>query len=323
MGIFTKEIWLEFSTSKIKIIRQGKLSIKERAIIAIDDNQKVLAVGNSVDEKIHKKTITPINGGIVEDFQAFEYLLRDLIKKTLKNESKFFTPSLISHCIIPDTCTEVEKRGILDSLEHVNSKEVILINSSFALSKGIELDKNDTYMIIDAGEEKISFSIIAKDNIKISSKLNFGSKKIKELIRFTIKDHYEVKCELSTVEDILHNYIAYDDKPNLTKHSVTGKDNYGARKTVEIDISLLNNVVRDYLNIISYEVEILVDRYNNMFSERLNYIVITGGLAKLRGLKNGLEKETNYTVIDKSDSDYILKGLIKMNNNFMKNLNFE
>ena len=89
MGLFSffnKELAIDLGTANTVIIYNDKVVVDEPSIIAIQrDDQKVMAVGKRammMHGKTHEniKTIRPLRDGVIADFQAAEYMLRDMIK---------------------------------------------------------------------------------------------------------------------------------------------------------------------------------------------------------------------------------------------------
>ena len=68
---------------------------------------------------------------------------------------RFFSHMKMVICI-PSGITEVEKRAVFDSADHVDSKETYLIHEPMAAALGIGLDVEEPIgnMVIDIGEEQ-------------------------------------------------------------------------------------------------------------------------------------------------------------------------
>ena len=89
MGLFSffnKELAIDLGTANTIIIYNDKVVVDEPSIVAIErDTQKIMAVGKRammMHGKTHEniKTIRPLRDGVIADFQAAEYMLRDMIK---------------------------------------------------------------------------------------------------------------------------------------------------------------------------------------------------------------------------------------------------
>ena len=118
-------------------------------------------------EKTHEeiKTIRPLKDGVIADFQAAESLIEGLINM-IGSRRKFFTHLKMVICI-PSGITEVEKRAVFDSADHVDSKETYLIHEPMAAALGIGLDVEEPEgnMIIDIGGGTTEIAVIALSGI--------------------------------------------------------------------------------------------------------------------------------------------------------------
>ena len=88
MGLFsfTQELAIDLGTANTIIIKNGKVIVDEPSVVALDKRtDKLIAVGE-VARQMHGKThpnittIRPLRDGVIADFQAAEYMLREMIK---------------------------------------------------------------------------------------------------------------------------------------------------------------------------------------------------------------------------------------------------
>jgi|TARA_B110000483_G_C18146877_1_gene523834 rod shape-determining protein MreB and related proteins len=175
MGLFdffTQEIAIDLGTANTLIIHNDKVVVDEPSIVAIDrTTRKVIAVGKRAMQmhgKTHEniKTNRPLKDGVIADFQAAEYMIREMIKM-INPKKRWFTPSLKMVICIPSGITEVEKRAVRDSAEHAGAKEVYLIREPMAAAIGIGIDVDEPMgnMIIDIGGGTSEIAVIALGGI--------------------------------------------------------------------------------------------------------------------------------------------------------------
>jgi rod shape-determining protein MreB and related proteins len=175
MGLFsflTKEIAVDLGTANTIIIHNDKVVVNEPSIVAIDRaTQKIIAVGKQammMHGKTHEniKTIRPLRDGVIADFQAAEFMIRELIKMT-SPKKPLFPPSLRMVIGIPSGITEVEERAVRDSAEQAGAKEVRLIHEPMAAAIGIGLDVLEPFgnMVVDIGGGTSEIAVIALGGI--------------------------------------------------------------------------------------------------------------------------------------------------------------
>jgi rod shape-determining protein MreB len=319
MGLLTKRLSFEFCTTAIKIVKDGKLVLSERTLIAFDDNGKAIATGDSVDTKNHENVVVPIKGGIITDFNAFEMLLRSLIKKVLgKSGGGVFTPTLKTCCLIPDYSTEVEIRAVRDAMEHAGSREVFMVFSSHAIMESLRLQNADSLLLIDSGAGKISFSVLFDKWIHVPTKLDFGADKLKQLIYSHIHKKYGFSCNEDALSNILHNYMTFQGKPKTDSVRISGYGDNNQITSVEIDLKILNNLIIPYFKLVLNEIQLIKDSFKSIMKKPINQIMITGGLSKMNGFEKGIADSSGISITNKSDSSYSTQGLIKLDKDFEK-----
>lgn len=170
-SLFTQELAVDLGTANTLIIEDGKVVVDEPSIVAINRKTgETIAVGNKamqMHEKTHEniKTIRPLKDGVIADFQAAEALIQGLINM-IGTKRRFFTHLKMVICI-PSGITEVEKRAVFDSADHVDSKETYLIHEPMAAALGIGLDVEEPVgnMIIDIGGGTTEIAVIALSGI--------------------------------------------------------------------------------------------------------------------------------------------------------------
>nr|WP_319570394.1 rod shape-determining protein [uncultured Draconibacterium sp.] len=318
MRFLTKILSFDVTSSKIKIVRDGKVVLSEKTQLSIDENGRVIAFGDDVTKQDKGTIISPIRGGLITDFNAFEQLLRSLIKKVL-NKNGAFTPSLKAFCTIPDYASEVDMRAIRDSFEHAGAREVYMIFSSHCINQSAVTEKNDSFLIIDSGADKVSFSIMANDKIHASIKLDFGAEKLKRVLWSKLKSQFGLDCKMEVIEELLHNYVTFNGSPKRDKMTITATNENDLQSTQEIDLVYLNNCLTAYFEIIKNEIQMILQDITKFEIESLKFILLTGKLSQLNGFDSTLNQMTNLPIKNKSNEDYALKGLIQLAPSFESN----
>jgi rod shape-determining protein MreB len=175
MGLFsflTKEIAIDLGTANTIVIANEKVVVDEPSIVAIDrTTNKIIAVGKKammMHGKTHDniKTIRPLRDGVIADFKAAEYMIREMIKMA-ENKRHLFPPALKMVVCIPSGITEVEERAVRDSAQQAGAKEVRLIHEPMAAAIGIGLDVLEPQgnMVIDVGGGTSEIAVIALGGI--------------------------------------------------------------------------------------------------------------------------------------------------------------
>jgi len=160
MGLFslTQELAIDLGTANTLIVYNDEVVVDEPSVVAVNvQTGQLNALGREAQPYIGRtnpnlRTIRPLKGGVIADFNATELMLRGMIRK-IKTRSSLFSPSLKMVICIPSGSTNVEIRAVRDSAEHAGGREVAMIYEPMAaaLGAGIDVEAPEGNMIIDIG----------------------------------------------------------------------------------------------------------------------------------------------------------------------------
>ena len=195
-NFFTQELAIDLGTANTLIIQDGKIVVDEPSIVAIDKvTKETIAVGHramQMHEKTHKniETIRPLKDGVIADFQAAESMIQGMIQM-IEQKRRFFSHLKMVICI-PSGITEVEKRAVFDSADHVDSKETFLIHEPMAAALGIGLDVEEPVgnMIIDIGGGTTEIAVIALSGIVADNSIRTaGDEFTDDIVDYMKREH--------------------------------------------------------------------------------------------------------------------------------------
>jgi len=310
MGLFSffkQELAVDLGTANTLIIQNGEIVVNQPSIVAINrQTNEVLAVGEKamqMHEKTHTNLVTvrPLKDGVIADFQAAESLIQGLIG--MINEKRRFFSHLKMVICIPSGITEVEKRAVFDSADHVDSKETYLIHEPMAaaLGIGIDVEAPQGNMIIDIGGGTTEIAVIALSGIVTDQSIRTaGDEFTNDIIDFMKRKHNLLIGERTAenlkirVGSALENLF---DAPEPV--GVNGRDLLtGIPKQVMTDYQEVAEALdKSIAKIEEAVLKALEDTPPELASDIYrNGIYLTGGGALLRGLDERLAKKTKLNV---------------------------
>lgn len=334
MGFFdfmTEDIAIDLGTANTLIIHNDRVVVDSPSIVAIDRlTNKVIAVGREASQmqgKTHEniKTIRPLKDGVIADFQASEYMIRELIKSIPGVKKKLFTPSLRMVICIPSGITEVEKRAVRDSAEHVNAKEIYMIQEPMAAAIGIGIDVTQPKgnMIIDIGGGTTEIAIIALGGIVSDKSIKVAGDIFTNDISYYMRTQHNLYVGERTAESMkltVGSAIAdLEDPPEPM--NVQGRDLLTGKpkqvtighkemaKALDKSILRVEDAVMEALS--ATPPELSADIYKTG-------IYLAGGGSMLRGLDRRIAKKTELPVFIAEDP---LRTVVKGTGIALKNLN--
>jgi rod shape-determining protein MreB len=306
-GFFKHELAIDLGTANTLIIQDGKVVVDEPSIVAVDRRTgNTIAVGKKamqMHEKTHEdiKTIRPLKDGVIADFQAAENMIEGFINMIGKKRH-FFSQMKMVICI-PSGITEVEKRAVFDSADHVNSKETYLIHEPMAAALGIGLDVEEPIgnMIIDIGGGTTEIAVIALSGIVCDQSIRIAGDEFTSDIMSYMKRQHNILIGERTAEQIkIHVGSALetlDDPPE--DYPVNGRDLMtGIPKQIKISY----NEVAHALDKSISKIEDAILKALEMTPPELasdiykTGLYLTGGGALLRGLDKRIGQRTKLPI---------------------------
>ena len=319
-SFFTQEIAIDLGTANTLIIQNDQIVLDEPSIVAINrQTNETIAVGHramQMHEKTHEniKTVRPLKDGVIADFQAAESMIKGMINM-VGEKRRFFTHLKMVICI-PSGITEVEKRAVFDSADHVDSKETYLIHEPMAAALGIGLDVEEPIgnMIIDIGGGTTEIAVIALSGIVTDQSIRTAGDEFTKDIMDYMKRKHNILIGERTAEQIkIHvgsAMMELDDPPE--KFAVNGRDlltgipkqvftNYKeTAEALDKSISKIEEAILKALE--DTPPELASDIYKTG-------LYLTGGGALLRGLAKRISNKTKLsTHIPEEPLKAVVKG---------------
>ncbi len=306
-NFFTQELAIDLGTANTLISQDGEIVVDEPSIVAIDRRTgQTLAVGSmamQMHEKTHEniRTIRPLKDGVIADFQAAESMIEGLIRMT-GVKRRFFTHLKMVICI-PSGITEVEKRAVFESADHVDSKETYLIYEPMAAALGIGLDVQEPVgkMIIDIGGGTTEIAVISLSGIICDQSIRIAGDEFTSDIVTYMKAQHNLAIGERTAEQIKINVGAC--LPKLANppapFSVNGRDlvtGIPRQVTVTYDevAGAIDESVKKIEDAVLRALEVTPPELaSDIF---INGLYLTGGGALLRGLDKRISAITKLAV---------------------------
>ncbi len=306
-SFFSQELAIDLGTANTLVMSDGKVVVDEPSIVAIDRrNGEVIAIGMramQMHEKTHEyiKTIRPLKDGVIADFQAAESMIEGLINM-IGSRRRFFSHLKMVICI-PSGITEVEKRAVFDSADHVDSKETYLIHEPMAAALGIGLEVEEPVgnIIIDIGGGTTEIAVIALSGIVCDQSIRTAGDEFTADIVDYMKRAHNILIGERTAEQIKINVgsALHELESPPPDYPVNGRD-------------LMTGIPKQ-ITITYHEVAQAIDKSINKVEEALmkalettppelaadiykTGVYLTGGGALLRGLDKRLSQKTKLPV---------------------------
>jgi rod shape-determining protein MreB len=307
MGMFSflkKEIAVDLGTANTIIIENDKIVVDEPSIVAIGENNKLIALGTKAQQmhgKTHEgiKTIRPLRDGVIADFMAAELMIREMIKMGT-SKSRLFTPSIKMVICIPSGSTEVEIRAVRDSAEHAGARDVYMIYEPMAaaLGIGIDVEAPSGNMVVDIGGGTTEIAVISLGGIVSNQSIRIAGDDFTQDIVDYMRHQHNIKVGERTAENIkIQVGAAMADIDDIPEKYIVRGPHQMTSLPIEIPIShdeiahcLDKSILKLEIAIINVLEKTPPELYADIHEKG---VWLAGGGALLRGLDKRLTEKTN------------------------------
>ncbi|MEQ6389150.1 rod-share determining protein MreBH [Bacillaceae bacterium S4-13-58] len=296
------EIGIDLGTANILIYSKTKgIILNEPSVVAIDaDTKEVVAIGKEAKEMIGKTPkniipIRPMRDGVIADFDITAQMLKHMLKKVSKTLGMSMRKPTVVVCI-PSGATSVERRAIHDAVKSYGAKFVHLIEEpvAAAIGAGLPVEEPIANVIVDIGGGTSEVAIISFGGVVTCRSVRVaGDKMDMEIIQY-VRKTYNILIGERTAEqvkmEIGHAPIEHEE----LEMDVRGRDLMtGLPKTITLTSTEIQSALREILEQILDTVRATLEDCPPELSGDIvdNGVVLTGGGALLKGMREWLSKE--------------------------------
>ncbi len=304
LGLFTSHMAMDLGTANTLIYLKGEgIVLNEPSVVAVDNSAgRVIAVGRQAKEYIGRtppniSAVRPLKDGVIADFDVARAMIKYFLERVRK-EKKVSRPKMVVG--VPSGITQVEKKAVIDACLQVGIRSIYLIEEPMAAAIGsdmpIELPRGN--MIVDIGGGTTEVAIISLSAIAYSESLRVAGDELDESIVRYLQRKHQLSIGLIAAEklkiDHASLYPTSDEEIN-----VVGKDILtGAPRSIKISKREIAEAIEEPVSAIIDAIRRALEKLPPEFVSDLNEsgMVLTGGGALLKGLKERIEFETGITV---------------------------
>jgi len=307
-GWLSNDLAIDLGTANTLVyVRGNGIVVDEPSVVAVRRNgrgaNKVLAVGQEAKMMLgrtpgHIEAIRPMKDGVIADFEVAEAMLRYFIKKA-NSRRTLIRPRVI--VCVPSGITQVEKRAVRESAESAGAREVFLIEEPMAaaIGAGLPITEPTSNMVVDIGGGTTEVAVISLAGIVYSKSVRVGGDKMDEAILQYIKSKYNLLIGERSAE-LIKTTVGNAYRDEKAEHmQIKGRDlATGIPKIIGIDSDEVREAIIEQIKTVVETVKSALEQTPPELAADIvdNGIVLTGGVALLKGLDSLLREETGLPI---------------------------
>ena len=320
--LFQNICGVDLGTDTIKLRdKSGKKFMNSKNMIAIRNQNQVLAIGDAAYEMYEKNPVNvevscPMVNGVIASATNMELVLSHTLKKFT-----CFTQTRSGICLaVPTNVTPVEQRAFFNVLSgHINASKVRLVDKGIAdaISIGLPVLSPQGHMVVNIGADTTEISVIFGGNVILGQTLKIGGKKLDEDIRTMIRRKFNIHIGQRTAEQLKNNLAFMINGPRLERkifgiHTLSGLPKYDVIPSLAVSVAIVDTIDQIVENIRS-----VYDRTPPQIMKDIAQegIFLTGGVSMLLNLPIYIQKETGLPIYHIQDpKNSTLRDLIEIIN---------
>lgn len=316
---------IDLGNTNTLLSNESAILVSEPSYIVFDkQNSEIKAVGTAaydIFEKNHEylRPVKPLRWGVISDYESASAMIREMVNRTFSRSRRLMGfRNIISG--VPYATTEVERRALRDALGQFDARQTRLIFEPLAaaIGMGLNVQEPSGKMIIDIGGGITEIVVISLSGIAAFNSLKVAGDSMTEDIQDYFRRHHHLAIGLKTSERIKMQLGSVleelEEEPEPV--FVTGRDmKEGIPSQILTNHRELYRILDPAFSSIEEAIvstletcppELSADLY-------LSGIHVTGGGAKLRGVKERFERNLGLPVhIDPAPLLSVSKGISKV-----------
>ncbi len=321
-------VGVDLGTSNLLIYVEGRGTVfNEPSIIAIDKaTKKVVSVGYEAAGlvgKVHDKVevIKPLNGGVISDID----MIKEILLFTFNNifMSKMDSINRLLICI-PSEITDTEKAAIMQLGKELGIENTFIDEEikAAALGGGIDIYNPSGQLVVDIGGGTTDFGVLSLGEVVHSKSIKVAGDYFDKQIINHLKEKHKLEIGLQTGEKIkialasLTGDLPVDEEGNVLTYSAMGRDLVsGLPQQVTVNAKEIRKILLTCFESIKATLISTLESTPPELAGDLveNGIQVTGGGAKIKGVKKYLEDVTGVSIqVSKAPLTAVINGTKKL-----------
>lgn len=299
-GNWTPKVGIDLGTTNILVFIPGQgIVLNEPSVVAVSDDNKVLAVGSEAKLMIGRtpesiRAYRPMKNGVIADYRVTEAMLRYFLRKSMSRYHLLRPDIMVS---VPAGVTSTERRAVVEAAMKAGAKNAFVVKEPIlaAIGAGVPIYEPQGHMIVDIGGGTIDVAVISLGGIVAANSVKCAGNKIDTSIIDYVKKSRNLSIGEKTAEEIKITIGSALPLEEELAMDIKGRDVLsGLPRTTEVKS---NEIVRAISRELREMVKAIKDVFQNTPPELAadiidGGIIMTGGTSQLRNFPELIRRRT-------------------------------
>ena len=313
MGLIKRDVAIDLGGSMVRIFVRGEgLIVSEPNLVAVRHGGRkdgeIVAVGSAASQMLGRtpadvRVVSPVEGGVIRDFQCMEALLRFLAPRRRLFDQFRRARAVVA---VPLDRSPVETRAVVETVMQAGAREVRLVPKTIAAAVGLDLpvDRPTGHFVLDLGGGTTEIGVISSSGVVVQRSLRTGGAGLNDAIRSYIKRKCNLLIGDQTAERLKIQMGSAYPTDDMCSAEVCGRDLIGGvPKTIQLNSEELREALEEPVEAIVESVRETLERTPPEVASDLyeRGIMMVGGGSLLANLDFRLGEATGLPCIRAED----------------------
>ncbi len=303
--MFATDLAIDLGTANTCVFARGKgVVVNEPSVVALNARTAAPeAVGVEASRMLGRtpagiRTIKPLKGGTIADYDAAEKMLLHFMKKAHRH-SAWARPRVVVG--VPPEITQIERRAVKDSIHRAKAGQVFIIEQPLAaaIGLGINIAEAAGNMVVDIGGGTTDIAVISLGGVVVGTSVRVAGEAMDDAILQHMKKTRGLLIGERTAEQIKIDIGSAAPLDAPEKIEVKGRDlAKGVPTTAMVTDAEIRDALAPTVRIIIEAIKDALERTPPEIAADIyeRGVVVTGGGSQLKKLDERLRDETQLPV---------------------------
>lgn len=296
----TPKVGIDLGTTNILVFIPGQgIVLNEPSVVAVSDDNKVLAVGAEAKLMIGRtpeniRAYRPMKDGVIADYRVTEAMLRYFLRKSMSKYHLFRPDVMLS---VPAGVTSTERRAVVEAAMKAGAKNAYVVKEPIlaAIGAGVPIYEPQGHMIVDIGGGTIDVAVISLGGIVASNSVKCAGNRIDAAIIDYVKKTRNLAIGEKTAEEIKIRIGSALPLEEELVMEIKGRDMVsGMPRTTEMRsnevVKAIGKELRDMIKAIK---DVFQDTPPELAADIIDGgVIMTGGTSQLRNFPELIRRRT-------------------------------
>lgn len=284
------KVGIDLGTTNVLVYIPGKgVVLNEPSVVAISEDNKVLAVGSEAKQMIGRtpdsiRAYRPMKDGVIADYRVTETMLRYFLRRALGKFNIFKPEVMVS---VPAGVSSTEKRAVIEAALNIGAKNAYVVKEPIlaAIGAGIPIYEPRGHMIVDVGGGTIDVAVISLGGMVASNSVKCAGNRMDQAIIDYAKKIHNLSIGEKTAEDVkikIGSALPLEEELVI---AIKGRDLLtGLPKTVEMKTNeIVKATSRELREMIRAIKDVFQETPPELAADIIDQgIIMSGGMSQLR-----------------------------------------